>query len=552
MRQRQETTKRVRTAHAAGPALAGIAAVLLAAGLAACQGCHSTPHPGQGGAAAPAPEVGRPTLRLYLVSNLAGALEPCGCTKDQLGGITHAAAWINSERAKAPSSLLVSSGPLFFLDPVLKDDRRDQELAKAETLASSMKLLGLTSFAGGLNDWAGGDAELKTLQDTSGAPMLAVGAGDGPLWKRVTLREINGVRVGFVGVSVVPGALNATVPPEQAVAAGVADLKKQGANILVALVSAGRGEAKRIADVVPDLTAIVVGSEKSEGEGNAAAPPPELVGGVVIAETANHLQSMAVLDLFVRDGSYTFADATGLEEAQKRDELTRRIDELHVKIAAWEQDGKIARADLDARRGDLVKLEAERGALDVRPPPLKGSFFRYTVKEIRESLGSDPAAAAQLAAYYKKVNEHNRVALADRLPVPHRGDQPTFVGVEVCSSCHDDARAVWDKTPHAKAYATLSNQDKQFNLDCVGCHVTGYELPGGSTVTRVDRLKDIQCEVCHGPGSKHALDPQRVKVVVAKPQADACLTCHHAPHVESFDAKAKMEEILGPGHGKPG
>jgi hypothetical protein len=39
-----------------------------------------------------------------------------------------------------------------------------------------------------------------------------------------------------------------------------------------------------------------------------------------------------------------------------------------------------------------------------------------------------------------------------------------------------------------------------------------------------------------------------VKVPVAKPGTDVCLSCHHPPHVHMFDAKAKMPEILGPGH----
>ena len=45
--------------------------------------------------------------------------------------------------------------------------------------------------------------------------------------------------------------------------------------------------------------------------------------------------------------------------------------------------------------------------------------------------------------------------------------------------------------------ATLTTQFKEFNLDCVGCHVTGYGRPGGSTVTHVEKLKDVQCEACH-------------------------------------------------------
>jgi hypothetical protein len=108
---------------------------------------------------------------------------------------------------------------------------------------------------------------------------------------------------------------------------------------------------------------------------------------------------------------------------------------------------------------------------------------------------------------------------------------------------------VWDGTAHAHAYKTLSDQFKEFNLDCVSCHVTGYEKPGGSTVTHVDLLKNVQCEVCHGPGSKHERSP-KVAMPVPRPQADTCTACHHPPHVHEFDGASKMNLILGKGHGR--
>jgi hypothetical protein len=123
--------------------------------------------------------------------------------------------------------------------------------------------------------------------------------------------------------------------------------------------------------------------------------------------------------------------------------------------------------------------------------------------------------------------------------------------VDVCSSCHPGARTVWNATPHARAYATLSSQFKEFNLECVSCHVTGYEKPGGSTVTHVAGLEDVQCEVCHGPGSKHVARPTDPSLMPGVPAASSCLQCHHPPHVEQFDAAARMKDILGPGHGLP-
>jgi hypothetical protein len=324
----------------------------------------------------------------------------------------------------------------------------------------------------------------------------------------------------------------------------------------VALTSDGRGEAKRIADAVPELTAVVVGSPKSAGDSNTTPPQGERIGDVLIVQGSNHLQTAAVLDLYVRGGAAPgqvvhFADATGLERAQQRDDVARRIDDLHQRIAAWERDKSVSAADLEARRADLAKLEAQRDALDRKPPPAEGSFFRYTVKEIREGLGKDPAIEGDLSAYYKAVNDHNRVAFADRVPVAAKPDQASYVGIDVCSTCHAAARQVWDGTRHAHAYATLSTQFKEFNLECVGCHVTGYDKPGGSTVTHVDRLRDVQCEVCHGPGSRHVANPADTTRIVARPDPNGCVQCHHSPHVEQFDPVAKLHEVLGPGHGMP-
>jgi hypothetical protein len=279
---------------------------------------------------------------------------------------------------------------------------------------------------------------------------------------------------------------------------------------------------------------------------------------VLVVETANHLQTVSVLDLYLRDAPkgqlVKLADATGIERVRKRDELTSRIDELRKKIAIWENDtnGHFSKADIDARKADVAKLEAERAGLDKTPAPVSGSFYRYTRREMRDDLGKDTAVGAQMLAYYKKVNDENKAAFADRKPKPPPKGQPSYVGIDACTNCHEDARAVWDKTRHAQAYKTLADAYKEYNLDCVSCHVTGYDRPGGSTVTHVAELKDVQCEVCHGPGSLHAgaKDPEKVAMPVPKPNGDTCLACHHPPHVHAFDPAEKMPKILGRGHGK--
>ena len=79
----------------------------------ACEGCRPSTTPG---ADATGSSTEAPRARLYLVSDLAGALEPCGCVKDQLGGMDRFGALVAAEKAKAANYATLSAGPLFFMD----------------------------------------------------------------------------------------------------------------------------------------------------------------------------------------------------------------------------------------------------------------------------------------------------------------------------------------------------------------------------------------------------------------------------------------------------
>jgi hypothetical protein len=170
---------------------------------------------------------------------------------------------------------------------------------------------------------------------------------------------------------------------------------------------------------------------------------------------------------------------------------------------------------------------------------------------VRETAGLDPKVASRMSEYYRRVNEHNREAFKDRKPEPALRGSAHYVGQASCIECHADADAFWQKTSHAKAYKTLSDEFKEFNLDCVGCHVTGYNRPGGSTVTHVEGLKNVQCEACHGPGSRHVESSGDTELITLNPAPDTCRTCHHTPHVaDDWDAAHAWPQIIGPGHGE--
>ena len=60
--------------------------------------------------------------------------------------------------------------------------------------------------------------------------------------------------------------------------------------------------------------------------------------------------------------------------------------------------------------------------------------------------------------------------------------------------------------------------------DCVTCHVVGYRYQSGFVnPEETPELKDVGCEQCHGPGSKHVED-DTVKMTTRG--VDSCIECH--------------------------
>jgi len=492
-----------------------------------------------------------PTVRLYLVSSPAGALEPCGCVKDMLGGVDHLAAFVKSQSADAPHSAMLGAGPLFFMNTALTAERDTQDTWKADALARALGAAGLRAWAPGANDWAAGADTFNALATAAGATALASNL-KGKAIEAVRVFEVGGTKVGVAGVSL--PLYQAQLPAGISALDTVAELQKakaaldsQGARLRVLLTAMPRGDALRLIDRVPGFQVLVIGKPFDQGESNDPTTPPEVVGSTLVVEAPNHLQALGVVDLFVRDEKFEFADGSNTAAAAERESLTARIAELDARISAASNAGKTA--DTEQARVDLERMKTQQKALSLPSVPTQGSFFQYRLVEVRDTLGSEQTVHALMDGYYQRVNDHNREVFKDKLPLPSPPGQSHFVGVEVCSTCHKSEREFWNLTQHSAAYATLSSAHKEFNLDCVSCHVTGYDRPGGSTVVHVEKLSNVQCEVCHGPGSRHVETPLDEKLIAMPEQSLCAAQCHHPPHVKAdWSVTASWAKIIGPGH----
>lgn len=504
----------------------------------------------------PAPPPKIPTLRLYVASSIAGALEPCGCRKDMLGGVDHAAQLVRQGEVEASHSLVLGAGPMFFMNPELEAGDRQQTLLKSSTMAAALADLKFLAWAPGANDFAAGPEQLHELTRTSGATLLAgnLKLADLPFTSERVL-TVGDVKVGIAGVTLPDRVGEWAVKPdvsdaEASLRQSLTRLEQQGVPLRIALVAAPRGAALRLAETVAGYQIFIVGKSLDRGESNEGPIPPVLIGKTLVVQGPNHLQALGIVDLYLRDGKFDLVDASGVTNQEARASLERRIEELAKRLVQWRAAGNVSAKDLEARRVELEGMRTQLAALVNPQAPSEGSFFRYQLREVREGVGEDPKVAERLRTYYRQVNEHNKLAFADRLPPPLEPGASGYVGVERCATCHKEEHAFWATTPHSRAYRTLSDQFKEFNLDCVKCHVTGYERPGGSTVTHVDGLKDVQCENCHGAGSLHAANGKR-ESIQRVPSPEVCKSCHHAPHVaDDWDVNAAWPHVLGPGHGR--
>ena len=189
-----------------------------------------------------------------------------------------------------------------------------------------------------------------------------------------------------------------------------------------------------------------------------------------------------------------------------------------------------------------------------RPPPATGSFFRYSMREIREELGADDAVKSQMhriSTRRSTTRTSSPSRTRSRSP-PRRASRATSASTPARTATTSRAK-VWDGTRHAHAYATLSKQFKEAQPRLRRAATSPATTSRAAAPSRTSTSsKNVQCEVCHGPGSLHAAKPEQGEDPDCEADAaTSCLACHHPPHVHTFDANAKMADILGPGHGRP-
>jgi len=163
----------------------------------------------------------------------------------------------------------------------------------------------------------------------------------------------------------------------------------------------------------------------------------------------------------------------------------------------------------------------------------KGFEMKYQLVSMGEEYNTPekPEAEAMqkilplLEKYASDVKRSNHLEEVKKLQHPNQVKFPqanlTYTGSETCAKCHAAEHKKWSETKHSHAYEALEKLAKrpslrQYDPECIKCHVVGYEYETGFKNEKVTpNLMHNGCENCHGPGSAHVAKPKDAAWIAA-------------------------------------
>lgn len=186
-----------------------------------------------------------------------------------------------------------------------------------------------------------------------------------------------------------------------------------------------------------------------------------------------------------------------------------------------------------------------------------------------------PEMRQLMASFQEELKSLGFAGLGLRGVVHPRGvDNPElgrFIGSAACGDCHAKAYAKWKTAGHGHATETLVKltPPRQFDPECVSCHVTGWNpreyfpyQSGFQSIEQTPKLVGNGCENCHGPGAAHvraekvrraerdpALQEQlrlQMRLTKATAEEQSCRGCHDLDNSPEFNFPAYWAKIEHP------
>jgi hypothetical protein len=477
--------------------------------------------------------------RLIIMPQLGGVLEPCGCNQNPLGGVDRLAGLVEREQAQAAVGLLFL-GDTFWGHPDYEKEYSSQPTRLSRRVQWLMRSLADYPVLG----WYPQARDRILKPEQVGKPWSqarwelgidsATASIGGLRGLAAEVLQVGGVRIGVLIVE--DDLSNALIPQASE------NLRRvRGVDVVMLFSPQLPTLAKRQAWAPwVDFSVHLQEHEPWSSEiWEDEHLPPLLIGG---------RWGESVLEVTFRQKEAAAAPATtggwvyrGTGKAQARD-LTQRIEQLKTQIRGLPEG--TARTLREKRLREYEQALSLSG-IDGHTTPLPPGAFQADVVVLDQNIPVSPSVKAKIAQFHQQQCQEIDWPCTAEAP-----ERATYMGVQACQACHEDAWQTYQKTAHAHAWSTLVQAHKQCDASCVGCHVVGFGQPGGFCRESTHAaLVHVGCESCHGPGGEHIRSGGHAnKLLHPRPGAEVCQGCHTPEHSQAFRFEDYLPRILGPGH----
>lgn len=489
---------------------------------------------------------------LNFISSMEGYVEPCGCTKNPLGGVARLTTVLDHiKNISKKRSLLIDTGNLLFESQKRNEVDKCQDGARIELLLHTLAQQNLAFTFSGSNDFAHGSKFSDDLLNKYHIKKLA------PLTSHVV--DKMGYKLVFIGIN----------DPKTT----IIDIKKaldkfkkdQNIKAIVAISQLDEELTNKIF-FNTKLVDIVI---KAKLEAHIPNTPRRIGDdGPVLVEGSKQGQYFTVLilqNLKQRKNEILKLDQRSFLRESRQKLLETRVLALEKQLLTSKDKKDFLSKRLAMSKKSLKEIKQEK------IPPLSEPSILFHSIALTKKIKPESKIKKKLNEYTTNIPLLVKKCEQNITCPKVKKGEASYVGANACKACHTQAFDVWKNavfqlegvdedgnkiirsTGHSKAWQTLVDMGKDTDRTCIGCHSIGFMEKGGyCKAFEVDFRKDVQCESCHGPGSLHAQSGDK-KFIKRQVSENTCRGCHHVPHIESYDSfnyEQKLIKVLGKGHGE--
>ena len=362
-------------------------------------------------------------------------------------------------------------------------------------------------------------------------------------------------------------------PWRQALPELVADFAAR-AEMLILLSGLDREENRLLAEQFPQIHLILLAGRETD-----ANLRPTLINNSLLTAVGRQGKRVGLLEItWSPDRIWFDHDLAQLKEQRARLDslnwqwrsLQRSREWVEAEPAAAERGGKgeegkgggseyqrrMAAYEEEMQR-EIKALEEEISDLEKRAGQRQTAAYESRFITLGKNQPEDPAMERMVKAAVGEINEIGRSQAAEQRKRTDYQDDSPYLGWQACAQCHQPQVTNWRQTRHAGAYTTLEQRQRQYDLNCLFCHITGNHRQNEVTALYLPpSLQGVGCEVCHGPGREHLAlmsssptspGPATAnKRVTRHPEPTTCLSCHTPEQSPNFNYSRAIKQLNCP------